>query len=158
MSDDAPAAIMATTGKVSTLADNTLRIVVEIAPKDAKAAFALFGTQGTAVALARITPEAATGEMRKDMMQGAKGPHGLAYTLLYKAGFWFAPPLHAALGIEGEIEMMRDRDADPEEVSDFVKGVLHNEFAVTSLTEVAPERFRDHMVALGVSHLLPREF
>lgn len=39
---------------VKTMADNTLRLTVDIEPRHAKAAFALFGERGTAVALAAL--------------------------------------------------------------------------------------------------------
>ena len=44
---------------VKTMADNTLRLTVDIEPRHAKEAFALFGERGTAVALAALnaTPE-----------------------------------------------------------------------------------------------------
>lgn len=44
---------------VKTMADNTLRLTVDIEPRHAKQAFAMFGERGTAVALAALktTPE-----------------------------------------------------------------------------------------------------
>lgn len=39
---------------VKTMADNTLRLTVDIEPRHAKAAFSLFGERGTALALAAI--------------------------------------------------------------------------------------------------------
>lgn len=44
------------TARISTLVDGTLRVVVDIEPRDAQAAFRLFGTPGTAVALAALKP------------------------------------------------------------------------------------------------------
>lgn len=155
---DAPAAIMATTGKATTMADNTLRLVVEIPPTHAKLAFSLFGMQGTPVALALLTPEASVGELRKETIAGAKGPHGDAYTLLYKTGFWFAPALHDALGIAGEVQHVRDADGEPKDIIDLVKGVIYREFGVESMTDVPPENFRIYLDGLGIAHLLPREF
>ena len=52
-------AIAAATVSVKTMADNTLRITCDIEPNDAQEAFALFGMRGTAVALARLTDDAA---------------------------------------------------------------------------------------------------
>lgn len=163
--DNAPAAIMATTGKLSTLADGTLRIVVEIPPGHAKDAFSLFSAPGTPVALARIAPEVSVGQMRKETIEAAresvsagKGPHGAAYTLLYRSGFWFAGALHEALGITGEVAQLRQRDASPSEISDLVKGILYSEFGVDSLSEIDPVRFRAYMAECGIEHLLPREF
>lgn len=52
--------IEASTVSVKTMADDTLRLTVDIEPRHAKAAFELFGSRGTAVALAAIksTPDA----------------------------------------------------------------------------------------------------
>lgn len=44
------------TARVSTLVDGTLRVTIDIEPRDAQAAFRLFGTPGTAVALAALKP------------------------------------------------------------------------------------------------------
>jgi hypothetical protein len=48
-------AIQGATARISTLADGTLRLTVDIEPRDAQAAFRLFGSPGTAVALAALT-------------------------------------------------------------------------------------------------------
>lgn len=73
MSDDV-GAVMGTTTTIKTLVDGTFRVSIDISPGDAKTAFGLFGTPGTPVALARITPEAATAEARKEFQPApAKG-------------------------------------------------------------------------------------
>jgi hypothetical protein len=51
-------AIEGATARISTLVDGTLRVTVDIEPRDAQAAFRLFGTPGTAVALAALNSEA----------------------------------------------------------------------------------------------------
>lgn len=51
-------AIEASSVRVSTLADGTLRLLVDIEPRHANAAFALFGSPGVPMALAALkTPE-----------------------------------------------------------------------------------------------------
>lgn len=45
------------TARVSTLADGTLRVTVDVEPRDAQNAFLLFGVPGTAVALAALKPQ-----------------------------------------------------------------------------------------------------
>lgn len=50
-------AIEASSVRVSTMADGTLRIVCDIEPRHAQAAFALFGAPGTALAIAALVPE-----------------------------------------------------------------------------------------------------
>ena len=44
------------TARISTLVDGTLRATIDIEPYAAQAAFRLFGTPGTAVALAALKP------------------------------------------------------------------------------------------------------
>lgn len=52
-------AVMGASTTVKTMADGSLRLAIDIEPRHAQAAFALFGSPGTPVALARITNEAA---------------------------------------------------------------------------------------------------
>jgi hypothetical protein len=47
-------AIEASSVRVSTLADGTLRLIVDIEPRHANEAFALFGAPGVSMALARL--------------------------------------------------------------------------------------------------------
>ena len=67
-------AILATSGAIRSLVDGTLRLTVDIEPKDAQAAFALFGKPGPPVALARITNEAAVEHDRKAQAQPPAEP------------------------------------------------------------------------------------
>jgi len=66
-------AISGATVQVKTMADDTLRITIDIEPRDAKAAFELFGTRGTPVAIAKLTQEAAQDHARKEVIEEAKG-------------------------------------------------------------------------------------
>lgn len=50
--------IEASSVKVGTMADGTLRLTVDIEPRHAQAAFALFGSPGTAMALAALKTQA----------------------------------------------------------------------------------------------------
>ena len=52
--------IQASTVKVATMADDTLRLTIDIEPRHAQEAFALFGMRGSPVVIARLTQEAAT--------------------------------------------------------------------------------------------------
>jgi len=56
---DHMSAVMGATTTVRTMADGTFRIQVDVEPRYAQSAFALFGAPGTPIALARITNEAA---------------------------------------------------------------------------------------------------
>jgi hypothetical protein len=55
--------IAASSVKVATLVDGTLRVTMDVEPKDAKAAFELFGRPGVPMALAALKP--ARAEPRK---------------------------------------------------------------------------------------------
>lgn len=59
-------AIIASTVGVKTMADDTLRLTIDIDPRHAGEAFALFGKRGSACAIARLTNEAAVDEMRQE--------------------------------------------------------------------------------------------
>lgn len=91
---ETPAAVVGTTTTIKTLVDGTFRVQIDISPVDAQAAFALFGTPGTPVALARITPEAATAEARKEFQpERQKGG-----ALCRLAAIWSSDPeFHAFL-------------------------------------------------------------
>ena len=60
-------AIIASTVGVKTMADDTLRLTIDIDPRYAGEAFALFGKRGSACAIARLTNEAAVEEMRDEV-------------------------------------------------------------------------------------------
>ena len=62
--------IPASTGKASTLADGTLRIVFEFEPRHAQAAFALFGVSGSPCVIARLTQEASIAAQQAETVAG----------------------------------------------------------------------------------------
>lgn len=87
--------ITASTVKVSTMADDTLRLVIDIEPMHAQEAFALFGQRGSPVVIARLTNEAATQARRED-----EKPKGGPLARL--AGQWCADPqFQYWIGAEG---------------------------------------------------------
>lgn len=69
--NNAVGAIMGSSGACRTMADGSLRIQIDVDPRHARNAFMLFGTPGTPVALARMTPEAAVAQDRFAMQQDA---------------------------------------------------------------------------------------
>lgn len=69
--------ISAVSRKCSTLADGSLRIVVEISPVDALAAFQLFCQPETPMALARIQPQAAIKQAQDETIAADKPKRGL---------------------------------------------------------------------------------
>ena len=78
--------IQASTVKISTMADDTLRIVIDVEPRYAQEGFALFGARGTPCVLARLTPEAA----KEQAQQEAQKPKGGELSRL--AGMWCNDP------------------------------------------------------------------
>jgi len=66
-------AIIASTVGVKTMADNSLRLTIDIEPRYANEAFILFGKRGSACAIARLTNEAAVEEMRSEPKEKPKG-------------------------------------------------------------------------------------
>jgi hypothetical protein len=75
---DIQAAVMGATTTIKTLADGTFRLSVDVEPRFAQQAFALFGSPGTPVALARITNEAAVEQDRKAQREPDKKGGALA--------------------------------------------------------------------------------
>lgn len=65
-------AVAGSTTTVKTLADGTFRIQIDVEPRFAQQAFALFGSPGTPVALARITNAAAVEQDRKEQAEPEK--------------------------------------------------------------------------------------
>lgn len=60
-------------GAVKTLADGTLRIAIDIEPRHAQAAFALFGSPGTAVAIAALKTLAQQEQPQEPVREKPKG-------------------------------------------------------------------------------------
>jgi hypothetical protein len=98
--DEDPAAIMGTSSKCATMADGSLRVQVDIMPALAQQAFKMFGTPGSAVALARLTDAAAVEEERPGKPE--KGPHGEWAKLLVQSGFFRTPKIWEAIGSDNE--------------------------------------------------------
>jgi len=71
--DDQPSAIIGVTKTCRTYVDGSLVIQLEIEPRHAQAAFALFGAPGTPVAVARIYPEVAQNQARIEAAAQLKG-------------------------------------------------------------------------------------
>lgn len=149
-----PAVVMATTGRINTLADNTLRLTVEFEPRYAKEAFAMFGTQGTSVAIALLKPEAAVAHGQKADTQ-PESDWGHRWAMLHKQGTFYAPELHRALGIEADI--LRDKLSGADIVA-FVKDRIYHAYSVDSVARIDPEQFRWFMSQSGIEHILPKDF
>ena len=101
LNDDDLPAIMGYSSKCGTMADGSLRIQIDVQPKDAQKAFRMFGTPGTAIALARLTDEVAVEEDRpgKPKKKG-KGPFGDYAAALVKTGFFRTPKVWEGIGTD----------------------------------------------------------
>lgn len=109
-------AILATSGAIRSLVDGTLRLTVDIDPKDAQEAFALFGRPGSPVALARITNEAAVEHDRKAQAQPPaepleRKPMALASKVAMTC---LQPSFHAYLKDRDEDRWLHSPDDRPE--------------------------------------------
>lgn len=93
-------AISATTRQVKTMADGTLRLTIDIEPNDAAQAFTLFGQPSVAVAIARLTQQAA----QQDARRKAAKPYGEAYKALYLHGWFYSRDVAEALGTDAEYQ------------------------------------------------------
>lgn len=71
--NEQPSAIIGVTKTCRTYTDGSLVIQIEVEPRHAQAAFALFGAPGTPVAVARIYPEVAQQQARKEAAEQLKG-------------------------------------------------------------------------------------
>lgn len=96
--DDDMAAIMGNSSKCATMADGSLRVQIDIRPELAQQAFKMFGTPGSAIALARLTDAAAVEEERPGKPK--KGPHGEWAKLLVQSGFFRTPKIWEAIGTD----------------------------------------------------------
>lgn len=143
-SDESPAVVSGSSVKVSTMADDTLRVVIDVEPRYADAAFAMFGRRGTPVALAVLTTEAAVADMRSEVQAEDYGHH---YTALYMRGFFHNPRVAQAFG--ATMEML------PEDRIERIKRYVYVETGSQSLKEIPPEYFVAVCDALGVADAVP---
>lgn len=105
MDNDETKAILGASSKCSTLVDGTLRVQIDVAPAHAQTAFALFGSPGSPVALARLKNDAALTHDRKEAakeVKPTKGPHGDTARMLVASGFFRCPEVWEAVGTDDE--------------------------------------------------------
>lgn len=91
MSDNLPGAVMGVTRTCRTYVDGSLVIQVEVEPRHAQTAFALFGAPGTSVAVAKLDPAAAVAADQKPVEPVKEQPKGGALAKL--AGQWCNDPI-----------------------------------------------------------------
>lgn len=98
--EEEPLAIMGSTSSLKTMADGSLRIAIDVSPKESKPAFQLFGTPGTAVALAVIKNEVAVEHDRpKADLKTEFGEYARSLKL---SDFFRTPAVWKAVGTDKE--------------------------------------------------------
>lgn len=121
---------------VKTMADGTLRLTVDIEPRNAQAAFALFGAPGRALALAALKDGAGAVQEPEAGNPAAEKPKGGEWAKL--AGMWCNDPdfrMWAKVGNPDAaakyirdtcgISSRADLDHDMEALSAFNAGIRH---------------------------------
>lgn len=101
---EAPAAFQFFTAGAKTMADDTLRLQIDISPKDAAEAFRIFGQRGVAGAIARLNDDAAGQQDRDDLEAEAMAIAGKFWNALIASGFFRAPKVLRAIGPESAFE------------------------------------------------------
>lgn len=111
MSDERVAFEFRTAG-VKTMADDTLRLSIDIEPRDAAEAFRVFGARGVCGAIAPIRPEAAgQAEPEETESNPMRELSGKFWRGLIGGGFFRAVPVCRALGTEKQFERwIRDHE------------------------------------------------
>lgn len=145
---DAPAVVAGSTTTVKTMADGTLRVSVDVEPRHAQAAFAMFGAPGTPVALARLTAAAAVTEMRQ-AQQEVGNDYGHHYAVLYKRGWFHNPKVIAGFRIDPALP--------PDERIEAIKLKIYHETPHESLTAISPKLFMNVCGLFGLRDTVPRE-
>lgn len=104
MNDEDLPAIMGYSTKCATMADGALRVQIDVKPQDAQKAFKLFGTPGSAVAIARLSDQAAVEFDRPKLehQKPKKGPYGDYAQALVKSGFFRTPKIWSGIGTDKE--------------------------------------------------------
>jgi hypothetical protein len=125
-------AIEAVSVKANTMADDTLRLTIDIPPMYANQAFEMFGKRGVPIAIVRLTQEAATQSAQQETIEADKPKGGFLSQWLAlrckEQGFWdfveakgYAPvnseqdcndAVKLFLGIESKAELDNDKEAE----------------------------------------------
>lgn len=102
MSEDA---VQFSTVRAQTMADDTLRLTVDIEPRAAQDAFRMFGQRGIHGAMVRLKLDAAA-SVQDDQEEDdpSKGPYGVFWSQLIRGGFFRVPKVLRAIGTEREFE------------------------------------------------------
>ena len=143
-------AVLGASSTIRTLVDGSLKISIDIEPRHAQAAFALFGAPGTPVALARITNEAAVEQDRAAQREAEPEDYGRHYAVLYKSGWFHNPKVWMKFRISEGV--------GPAERIECIKSAIYGVFDVDSLTDISPESFIQYCDELGIRSTLPAAF
>lgn len=132
-------AIAGASVSVRTMVDGTLRITVDVEPKDAQAAFALFGTPGRGVALAALVDgSGAVAEPKKEREHLGD--------LCYRATQWCRDPEFIKWVNSRTFAGILWHIKDEKECVDFIKEYIGVESRKELDTEPAKTRFMEWIV------------
>ncbi len=148
-----PAMIVAATVNCKTMADDTLRLTVDIEPNDAQQAFKMFGKRGSTVAIARLTDEAAKADMQAKAA-GAKGPYSKQAQLLYQSDFFKWPDVLDKIEIDSDDFEYPPRDDSPDWGWNTLKLILKHEHWY----DVPPETLLNWAKKHGIDWKLPNAY
>lgn len=96
-------AIQATTVRYNSMQDGTLRLTIDIEPRDALDALTLFREPGTAMGIARLTQQAAGAAMAETVTSEAR-PGGQMMKDIIAHGVFNNPKVLAALGTDKQFQ------------------------------------------------------
>lgn len=146
--DDKPAIVAGSTHTLRTRVDGSLSITIEVEPRHAQVAFSMFGTPGTPVAIARLVPEAAQQEAKREFIaQQEKESWGHVYKPLFSLGWFHNPRVIAAYGVDPRLP--------PQERIGLIGRAIYDCFDIESLTELEPQHFVAACDAMGIRDTLP---
>lgn len=146
---DAPAAIVGTFVKISTMSDGTPRVVLDLDCTLATAA-ALNLAPGAPVVIARMAPQAAKQDAQQKTVEAAGPDHGRHYQVLFTHGWFHNPKVAEAFGLRTDLA------ADVRTTA--IKEEIYRHGGVGSLADMPPGVFRLMLRAMRIEDTLPRGF
>lgn len=152
-----PSAIVAATVNCKTMADDTLRLTVDIEPDDAQQAFQMFGKRGSTVAIARLTDEAAKADMQAKAA-GTKGPYSKHAQLLHQSGFFNDPKVQQDVR---ECWIHSSNTATPLDIDangDWAWSALKELFGYEHWYDVPPQTLYEWAEERGIEWKLPAAY
>ena len=147
MANEQPAVVAGSSHTVRTLVDGTLALTIHIEPRHAQQAFAMFGTPGTPVAVARLVPEAVQQAVQREAVEDRERRWGHVYQDLFRLGWFHNPRVCLAFGA--------DMGMTPDQRIQHIKQTVYVHGEVESLADLSPARFVWICEERGIRDTLP---